>query len=111
MDRKLHFRAGLTTLATKRRVGLGHRRSNWYIRYVFNPSGTESKKSSTFGMSINDAVGRGTSALFENRGTLLLSKLESVSTPASSVESKDESAFMAFRAATGDRLGLGKHMS
>ena len=93
------------------------------MRYVLNPSGTESKKSNTSGTSIKDAVEREASVLtngwpgfegdvsgFEKRGPLL-SKLESVSTPGSSAKSNDESAFMAFIAATGDKLGLGKHIS
>lgn len=74
-------------------------------------------------MSINDAVDCEASLLadegsglvkdsffLEIRGALL-SKLESVSTPGSSAKSNDESAFIAFMAATGDKLGLGKDMS
>jgi hypothetical protein len=48
--------------------------------------------------------------MFESREALL-SRLESVSISWSSADSNEESTFIAFRAATGDKLGLGKHMS
>lgn len=95
------------------------------MRYVLSPSGTESKKSNTSGISIKDAVDLDTSFFadswlgFKEDGSVaglldrmtLLSRLESVSTSGSSGISNDESAFMAFIAVTGDKLGLGKDIS
>lgn len=97
------------------------------MRYVLNPSGTESKKSSTSGVFIKELIDRELSACADSCpgfevvaafrfvadwATLgLFSKLESVSTSWSSVTSNDESAFIAFMAVTGDRLGLGNDIS
>lgn len=97
------------------------------MRYVLNPSGTESKKSSTSGVFIKEVIERELSVCADScpgfevvaaprfvidRAVLVLfSKLESVSTSGSSVTSNDESAFMAFMAVTGDRLGLGNDIS
>lgn len=103
------------------------------MRYVFISSGIVSKKSTTLGMSIKDeapgafvlgvetlvlrsaTAGTGAAETIFREGSIswesTCSKLESVSSSGSSAESNDDSACNAFIAATGDKLGLGKHIS